>query len=387
MLKSLGNDDKPLTLGILGGGQLAKMLASAAYRMGINVAIIENHDHSPAGDMTKNDFYHGWENADDLEKFIEKSDIITLENEFISPDILEKIEKSKKVYPDSKTMRLVQDKFIQKNTFQNAGLPIPVFTSLDTIEEALKFGKINGYPFVIKSRKMGYDGYGNATIDSPLAITPAWNKFKADPLRSDLMAEKFVYFTKELAVMVARSTNGETAVYPCVETIQKNHICHSVMAPAMIDDELQEMAKKISVKAVEAIDGVGVFGVELFLTNDNQILINEIAPRPHNSGHYTIECCYCSQYENAIRAICGLPLGSTEMIKPGGAMVNLLGIRDGSGVPSDITKTLAHNEVWLHLYNKKSSRNGRKMGHITAMADTPEMALEKATLAANDIIW
>lgn len=387
MLKSLNNDNKPLTIGILGGGQLAKMLASAAYRTGINVAVIENHDLSPAGDMTKNDFIHGWNNNEDLSKFIEISDIITLENEFISPEILEIIENTKKVYPSSKTMRLVQDKFIQKNTFQNAGLPIPVFTSLDTIEDALEFGKSNGYPFVIKSRKFGYDGYGNATIDSPESIIPTWNKFKADSLRSDMMAEKFVYFRKELAVMVARSTNGETAVYPCVETIQQNHICHSVMSPAVINIELQELAKAISVKAVEAIDGIGVFGIELFLTNDNQILINEIAPRPHNSGHYTIECCYCSQYENAIRAICGLPLGSTEMIKPGGAMVNLLGMRDGSGVPSDITKVLAHNDIWLHLYNKKKSRKGRKMGHITAMADTPEEALEKATKAANDIIW
>lgn len=387
MLKSLNNDNKPLTIGILGGGQLAKMLASAAYRTGINVAVIENHDLSPAGDMTKNDFIHGWNNNEDLSNFIEISDIITLENEFISPEILEIIENTKKVYPSSKTMRLVQDKFIQKNTFQNAGLPIPVFTSLETIEDALEFGKSNGYPFVIKSRKFGYDGYGNATIDSPESIIPAWNKFKVDSLRSDMMAEKFVYFRKELAVMVARSTNGETAVYPCVETIQVNHICNSVMAPAMIKNGLQELAKEISLKAVEAIDGIGVFGVELFLTNDNQILINEIAPRPHNSGHYTIECCYCSQYENAIRAICGLPLGSTEMIKPGGAMVNLLGIRDGSGVPQDITKVLKHNDIWLHLYNKKKSRKGRKMGHITAMADTPEEALEKATKAANDIIW
>lgn len=387
MLKSLKDNNKPLTIGILGGGQLAKMLASAAYRLGINVAVIENHIQSPAGDMTKNDFVRGWNNNEDLDKFIEESDIITLENEFIAPEILEQIETTKKVYPSSKTMRLVQDKFIQKNTFQSVGLPVPVFASLETIDDAFEFGKSNGYPFVIKSRKMGYDGYGNATIDSPDAITPAWNKFKADPLRSDLMAEKFVYFTKELAVMVARSTNGETAVYPCVETIQVNHICNSVVAPAEIDIKLQELAQQISVQAVEAINGVGVFGIELFLTNDNQILINEIAPRPHNSGHYTIECCYCSQYENAIRAICGLPLGSTDMIKLGGAMVNLLGVREGSGVPSDITKVLEHNDIWLHLYNKKSSRKGRKMGHITAMADTPEEALKKATDAANDIIW
>ncbi len=387
MLKSLNNDNKPLTLGILGGGQLAKMLASAAYRMGLNVAVIENQSYTPAGDMTKNDFINGWDNDEDLEAFIIKSDIITLENEFISPAILEKIEKTMSVYPSSKTMRLVQDKFIQKNTFQNVGLPIPIFTSLYTIEDALDFGNVNGYPFVIKSRKFGYDGYGNATINSPEEIKTAWDKFKADSLRSDLMAEKFVYFQKELAVMVGRSTNGETAVYPCVETIQKNHICHSVMAPAPIDKELQMLAKKISLKAVEAINGVGVFGVELFLTNDNQLLINEIAPRPHNSGHYTIECCYCSQYENAIRAICGLPLGSTEMIRPGGAMVNLLGKHDGSGVPRDITKTLSNRDVWLHLYNKKSSRKGRKMGHITTMADTPEEALEKALKAANDLIW
>jgi 5-(carboxyamino)imidazole ribonucleotide synthase len=380
--------DKPSTIGILGGGQLAKMLASDAYRMGINVAIIEGHAGSPAGDMTKDDFPNGWEDRTELDKFIEVSDRVTLENEFINPDILEYIEsKGKKVYPSAKTMRLVQDKYIQKQTFENAGLPVPAFDKLDTPEEAEAFAEKHGYPFILKSRKFGYDGYGNAKIDNADDIKEAYAKFGKDTKRSSLMGEEFVPFSKELAVMVVRSETGEIAAYPCVETIQKNHICHSVIAPAEIDKAIQNKAKEIAIEAVKSIDGTGVFGIELFLTSCDALLINEIAPRPHNSGHYTIEACYTSQFENALRAVYGLPVGSTDMVLPGATMINLLGTRDGSGVPTDVTKMLKHTDVALHLYNKKQCRNGRKMGHLTALGNTPREAFDKAQAAADDFAW
>jgi 5-(carboxyamino)imidazole ribonucleotide synthase len=387
MLNSTIKTNSTFTLGILGGGQLAKMLALSAYRLGLNVAIIENHSDSPAGDMTKQDYSKGWRNDIELEKFIETSDIITLENEFIDPEILDKIALKRQVYPSADTMRLIQDKFIQKETFLNAGLPLPLFEKVESIEDLKEFGKKHGFPFVVKARKYGYDGYGNATVFNEDGISEAWNKFNSGENKRDLMVEKFVDFTKELAVIVARNAKNETEVYPCVETVQYRHICHEVISPAEIDENIRNKARQIALSSVNAINGVGVFGVELFMKKNGEILINEIAPRPHNSGHYTIESCYTSQFENCIRAVCGLPLGSSKMIVPAAVMINLLGIRDGVGVPENVEELLRHRNVFLHLYNKKSSRSGRKMGHITSIADTQNEARTIAKSAADSIVW
>lgn len=387
MISSFEDKEKPLTLGILGGGQLAKMLAQAAYRMGLNVAIIENHAFSPAGDMTKHDFTAGWENEQELKKFIEASDIITLENEFIDPKYLEYIEQFKTVYPNAKTMRLVQDKLIQKDTFKGAGIPLPVFRDMPSPDEGLKFAGEYGYPVVMKARKYGYDGYGNATVFNEKELVSAYENFQKQKLKRPLFVEAFVDFSKEIAVMVGRSKSGEIAVYPTVETVQYRHICHEVFAPCEIDEGLRKEAQDMAVECVKAINGIGIFGIEMFLTKKNEILVNEIAPRPHNSGHYTIEACYTSQFENCIRAILDLPLGSTDMILPGAAMINLLGTREGSGVPSDIVKLLRHDKTWLHLYNKKQSRIGRKMGHVTALGNNTVEAKNKAKSSAEAIIW
>lgn len=387
MLKSIYHKDKTFTLGILGGGQLAKMLALAAYRMGLNVAIIENSENSPAGDMTKYDFSKGWINEEELNEFINTSDIITLENEFIDPEIIEKIEKQRKVYPTSKTIRLVQDKYIQKSTFRQAGIKVPDFDIVNNIDDLIKFTEKNGFPVVIKSRKFGYDGYGNATVFNEEEAKSAIQKFSLSEQRKDVYVESFVDFTKELAVMVVRNEVKEIAVYPCVETIQYRHICHSVIAPAEIDEKLRNQAKEIAVACVEAINGIGIFGIELFLTKDKNILVNEIAPRPHNSGHYTIEACFASQFENCIRAVCSLPLGSTNMITPAAVMINLLGTRNGIGIPSSVTDVLRHSKAHLHLYNKKESRVGRKMGHITALGNNQTEAYNRAKTASDAIEW
>ncbi|MCX6152652.1 MAG: 5-(carboxyamino)imidazole ribonucleotide synthase [Candidatus Kapabacteria bacterium] len=387
MLKSLRNIESPVVLGILGGGQLAKMLCQAAYRLGINVAVIESGANSPAGDMTKADFPGGWNDDAELHRFLDACDIVTLENEFIDPSVLEIVESKRKLFPCSQTMRLVQDKFHQKDTFRKAGLSVPDFDAIEDLNKLIRFSREFSFPFVLKARTHGYDGYGNATIFNEDEIETSWNFFQKNQTKREMLAERFIKFQKELAVLVARNESGEIMVYPCVETIQYRHICHAVIAPAEISNEISKMAQDIAVAAVESINGVGIFGVELFLTEDNKILINEIAPRPHNSGHYTIEACYTSQFENCIRAVCNLPLGSSKMIKPGAAMVNLLGTRDGSGVPTNLTEFFRHREVWLHLYNKKQSRNGRKMGHVTALGDSPNEAFNRARAAAESVIW
>lgn len=387
MLPSLFHNQEPVTVGILGGGQLAKMLAQAAYRLGLRVAVIENGEDSPAGVMTKLEFPLGWNNAEELERFIDASDIVTLENEFINPAILEKIAERRPVFPSADTVRLVQDKFVQKQTMQKAGIPLPHFAALHSAEEAQQFGREYGFPYVMKTRTFGYDGYGNATITKPEEALWGWKRFRSIEEPRELMAEEFVRFTKELAVIVVRNRRGETVVYPCVETVQKRHICHSVVAPAPVAESIQQRAREVALAAVEAVDGVGVFGVEMFLREDGEILFNEIAPRPHNSGHYTIEGCVTSQFENGIRAVCSLPLGSADLVAPAAAMINLLGMRNGPGVPDSVVEFFRHDDVSLHLYGKKDSRIGRKMGHVTALGASAEEALARVTSAANDLVW
>ncbi|MFP4368342.1 MAG: 5-(carboxyamino)imidazole ribonucleotide synthase [Candidatus Kapaibacterium sp.] len=386
MIKSLYTGDKPFTLGILGGGQLAKMLALDAYRMGLNVSVIDKSPGTPAGDMTKSEFPGGWENDEELNKFIDSCDLVTLENEFIDPEILEKVSIKRKVYPTPQTMRIMQDKFIQKTAFKKAFIPVPDFEEINSPEEAAEFGNKHGWPYVIKARKYGYDGYGNETVLNEDEARTAFEKFNGKGKDRPLMGEKFIDFSMELAVMVARNVSGEHVIYPCVRTIQKDHILHELIAPAPVEPAAAVKAQELALKCVESINGVGVFGIEMFLTGIGEVLVNEIAPRPHNSGHYTIEACYTSQYENCIRAILDMPLGSTEMIKPGAAMINLLGERHGSGVPSDVSKML-ESRASLHLYNKKESRPGRKMGHITALGDSPEEAFNTAREAADLFKW
>lgn len=387
MLPSIYNPSEVFTLGILGGGQLAKMIAQEAYRMGLRVAVIENGKDSPAGVMTKNEFSEGWDNADDLAAFIKASDMITLENEFIDPEILRKIAEQRFVFPSADAMELVQDKFTQKTTFQNAGVPVPRFRAINTKEDLAVAAEEFGYPFVVKTRKYGYDGYGNYTVKRETEFDLVWRKFKEGETQRHLMAEEFVTFSKELAVMVARNKRGEVEVYPCVQTIQQSHICVTVIAPAPIPPDQQQQAQNIAVQCVEAIQGVGIFGVEMFLREDGVIVFNEIAPRPHNSGHYTIEACVTSQFENCIRAVTNMPLGSAAMRVPAACMINLLGERTGSGIPDSVVEMLKVNDVKLHLYGKKDVRVGRKMGHLTATANTVDEAFQKANTALEKFVW
>lgn len=388
MLKSNFKSDFPLHLGVLGAGQLAKMLGLEAYKMGLNLVTIDKSFGTPAGDMTSYEFGNGWESNEELDKFIEECDVITLENEFIDPNILEYIERSRPVFPSANTISLIQDKYIQKKTLESAGITVPKYKQINSEEEAINFGKEFGFPYVLKARKFSYDGYGNYSVKNENDAKTGFQYFNPNNIiERELYAEQFVDFTKELAVMVVRNSNNQIKTYPCVETIQKNHICHQVIAPAEIDEKYQDKAKELAVECIKAIDGVGVFGVEMFIDNAGNILINEIAPRPHNSGHYTIEACHTSQFENGLRAILGLPLGSTEMVTNYAIMINLLGERDGSGVPENISELLRYERVKLHLYNKKSSRKGRKMGHLTIVGNDLEEIKNEANSAFDALIW
>lgn len=367
---------KVKTIGILGGGQLARMSAFAAKRMGFNVVILERHKNSPAGQVSDIEL-KGWVNQGKLLKRLAKMcDVITLENEFVDYRRIEFLENlGKKVYPSSKTIALIQDKYIQKKTLAENKIPVPEFTEVNHKTDFEKIVNELGLPFILKSRKMGYDGYGNAYVKNKKDFELAFDTLTRR--HSKLMAEELIDFKMELAVMTAR-TKLQIKIYPVVQTVQKNHICHTVIAPAKINSRVAALAEKIAVDSVKAVNGFGIFGIEMFYTSKGKILVNEMAPRPHNSGHYTIEGCYTSQFENHIRAILDLPLGSAEMIQPYAVMINLLGKTNNSGAVENYKTALADEKAHLHIYGKEHSRIGRKMGHITVTGNNLTQVLKEA---------
>lgn len=374
-----------LTIGILGGGQLARMTALAAYRLGLKVIVLEAEEDSPAGQLASYEVVGHWSDPVALGRFAKSADVITLENEFVDANVLQMLEaQGKPVFPSALTLAQIQDKLRQKEALRGAGLPVPAFAAVHNAEEVEKFAAKYGWPLILKARRNGYDGRGNWKLDTPSDIEEGFQRLGA-PER-ELMVEAFVPFEKELAVMVVRGQDGQLVTYPVVETVQTHHICHSVSAPANISDEVAVKAAEIAQKAIIALGGTGLFGVELFLAPQGQVLINELAPRSHNSGHYTIEACATSQFENHLRTLLSWPLGSTELIAPA-AMVNLLGKNDEPANPKGLERALGVPGANVHIYGKRQSRPGRKMGHVTVLAPglTAAAALERAEQAAEFI--
>ncbi len=371
-------------IGIVGGGQLAKMTALPAMALGCEIVILERNKGTPSQSLAAEVMYGDWDDPETLLQLADKVDIVTLENEFVDANALARLEQAGHVlYPSSRTIGLVQDKLIQKQTLAAAGIPVAPFIAVSCKQDILAAAEELGWPMVLKARRNGYDGKGNATLNQAGDINDAWDKLDGDA--RELYVEAFCPFKGELAVMVTRGIDGNMVNYPVVESVQKDHICHIVRAPARIDTSLSDRAIDMARNAVTTIDGVGSIGVEMFLTEDNEIILNEMAPRVHNSGHYTIEACECSQFENHVRAILGLPLGSCAMIAPAAIMINLLGEEEGNGYPAGIAQALTVAGAHIHVYGKESTRLGRKMGHITALGQSMEEAEQKAATAAKHI--
>lgn len=376
----------PTRLGIIGGGQLARMTALAALPLGCEVVVLEKNPLSPAARLSPDSMVGDWNNPATLLTFAARCDVITLENEFVDAKALAVLEAAgHPVIPSSACIALTQDKFVQKQTLQDAGLAVPPCRAVDSPEDILAAAKTLGWPLVLKARRNGYDGKGNVTLRSEGCVEAGWRHLGGGT--NPLFIEAFFPFTKELAAIVTRGRDGETAVYPVVETIQENHICRLVKAPAAISDIVAQQATEVARNAVCTVGGVGTFGVEMFLSAEGRIVVNELAPRVHNSGHYTIEACDCSQFENHVRAVLGLPLGSTRMLAPAAVMVNLIGDRKASGHPRGLENALRRSGVRFHLYGKAMCGPGRKMGHITVMASSLKGALAKAERAAADIYF
>jgi len=368
-------------LGIVGGGQLARMLAQAASELGLSVAIIEKARAVPAASVAATTLVGDWNTPDALRALGREADVVTLENEFVDAGALAALERDGvTLYPASAAIDLIQDKLRQREVLRDARLPVPEFCAVDSLDDLKRAGETLGWPLMLKTRRNGYDGKGNATVRDLDDVPRAWQVLGAGAM--PLLAEGFCRFRCELAVIVCRGRDGRMVSYPVVETIQRDHICHVVKAPAALPAAVARRAAAVARRAVEAFGLVGSVGVELFLMPDGRIVVNELAPRVHNSGHYTIEACACSQFENHVRAVLGWPLGSPAMVAPAAVMVNLLGHGDGPGHPTGLEAALAVPGVHVHLYGKSRSVRGRKMGHLTVLGPAPGPALSRARRAA-----
>ena len=369
------------TIGFLGAGQLARMSALEAFRYGMQVAVFSDRpEDEPVQFMTPHSFTGSFSRVEDMIEFAKACDVITLENEFIDSEVLLRLQEASgtPIFPDPRSFALIENKRIEKETFEKAGIPVTPYAVVENAADLKAFGLKYGWPFLLKSSKGGYDGYGNKTVHNTEEAEEAFRKLGGDKGR-EILAEGFVNFTHELAVQVARNEHGHV-VYPCCETIQKNHICVAVKSPAPIPEEIQKKAQQLAVAATEAIDGKGIFAYEFFLTTEGELLLNESAPRPHNSGHYTIEGALTSQFENHVRAVCGLPPGSAEMTAPHAAMINLLGTDDRSARIDRAEEALLEKDGHLHFYGKLSSKPGRKMAHYTLLGEDASVYDRAASL-------
>jgi 5-(carboxyamino)imidazole ribonucleotide synthase len=370
-------DHFPL-VGILGGGQLGRMLALAAIRMGLRVRTLAPKNDGPA-DGLGDTIFSDWNDSDNLLDFADGCDVVTVESEWAPADRLAEAFPSARIFPTPETLRLIRDKGLQKQTLLNAGIPMPEFRRCPDLDAAHAAVEAFGLPVLLKRFRGSYDGYGNATLKHIEDLPRVWKRL-AD--HDGLLVERFAPFKRELAVMVARRPDGEHVEYPVVESVQRDHRCHMVIAPARIEPGVAERAREIARSAVEAVGAVGVVGVELFEMEYGEILYNEMAPRPHNTGHYTIEACHTSQFENHLRAILGWPLGEASLQVPAAVMVNLIGERDGVAAPEGLTRALDVSGAAVHVYGKTDVRNKRKMGHVTVTGNDVGSLISRAEEAA-----
>lgn len=371
-----------MTLGILGGGQLGRMTALAAIPMGIDVRFLvpEPADSvAPFAGVTVAD----WTDADVLRGWAADCDAVTVESEWAPADRLAEAVPGLPVHPSPETLRRVRDKAVQREAFAAAGLPQPAYRIVRTRSEFDAAVEDLGMPCVAKRLEGSYDGYGNAFVHTVEDVDAAWSVLASD---TGLLVEAFVSFETEVAQIVCRG-DREAVAYPLLRTEQRDHRCHAVTLPSGLPADVEARAAAVATASADVLGVRGLLAVEMFVLAGGRVLINEVAPRPHNSGHLTIEACATSQFENHVRAVLGLPLGPTTPVAPAGVMVNVLGATSASVAPDapglGLTGTPdQHDGTHVHLYGKGESRPRRKMGHVTALAATPEAARTAAEAAA-----
>ena len=367
-------------VGIVGGGQLGRMMVLEAPRLSVKCRILDPKGlSSPAGGLCESGAVSGTLfDSEKLRDLSEGCDVVTAEIEHLGVDGLEKLEAAGvKVRPSSNVLKTINDKLLQKRHFQKNGVPLPPYVDAPDYESAKRAVDALKLPVMLKSRKEGYDGKGNRAIRTMQDLEDNFSdvsqsKGSLSGVPGGLYIEGWVPFVSELAVMVVRSASGQIRAYPTVTAVQRDSICRVVLAPARCKPEERERAREVAMKAIDSLGegAYGVFGVELFLLPDGQVLLNEVAPRPHNTGHYTQDACSCSQFENHLRAVLGMDLGGTDLRVGAAAMVNVLGTGDMPGTTAVMNLALKMDRATVHWYGKSPAKAGRKMAHVNVTADS-----------------
>lgn len=347
-------------LGLIGGGQLGMMIVEAAKKMPDEISeiiVLDPTENCPAAQVGATQIIADFKDKEAIIDLANKSDIITYEIESGDSDVLKSVEDKAEINPSPDTLKIIQDKYLQKSFLLKNNIPVPEFIEINNIEDVEIGLKKFGIPAMLKARRDAYDGRGNFKINSEEEIQNAYDYFKGQPL----LLEKFVPFTMEVSVIASRNTKGQIKTYPLVENIHKENILRETIAPARVSKSISDKAEKIAEKTMSVLKGAGIFGIEMFVTNDENVVINEIAPRVHNSGHHTLQSSDTSQFEQHLRAILGLELGSTKL-NHNSIMYNILG--DSSFTGEYVPIEISNSGVFLKMYGKKNSKPLRKLGHV-----------------------
>jgi len=375
------------TIGVVGGGQLGRMFALEARRMGYRVAVLDPGADAPATQLADEHVHASFSDPGAMRALAERSDVITLEWENADVATLRDFERIVPIRPGPGVLQVAQHRVREKDTARSLGILTPDYRAVHTREELAGALREIGTPAVLKTARFGYDGKGQAVIrhagEADAAFDAVTGGRRDGPV--ELILEAWVRFTMEISVVCARGIDGEIACFPVAENVHQNAILDVSIVPARITPDVADAARRVAETMARGLDVVGLLAVEMFVGEDGHVRMNEVAPRPHNSGHYTIEACPVSQFEQQLRAVCGLPLGSTDLLRPA-AMANLMGEHAGTalGRPG-AAHALGVPATALHLYGKAEARPGRKMGHLTSLGDTPEQALERV-LRARDLL-
>jgi 5-(carboxyamino)imidazole ribonucleotide synthase len=372
------------SIGIVGGGQLGRMFALEARRMGYRVVVLDPGADAPTAQVADEHIRAPFDDPASMHALAARSDVVTLEWENADVATLREIERIVPVRPGPGVLEVAQHRVREKDTARRLGILTADYRPVLTRDDLRAALAEIGTPAVLKTARFGYDGKGQAVIRDAADADAAFDAVGGNGT-AELILEAFVRFSMEVSVVAARGPDGKTACFPVAENVHRNAILDVSIVPARVPAEVADEARRVAVSMAEGLEVVGLLAVEMFVGEDGHVRMNELAPRPHNSGHYTLEACPVSQFEQQLRAVCGLPLGSTDLLRPA-AMANLMGDDAGTVLGrAGVVDALSQPETALHLYGKTEARPGRKMGHLTALGATPEKALARVTSARDAI--
>jgi len=375
--------DQPVCVGIIGGGQLGKMLAHEACRMSFKVIVLDPTEGCPASKIADEQIVADFKDEQAIMRLAEKCDVLTYEIELANSTALKQLEeRNYPVRPAPETLRTIQNKYRQKSFLKKHGVAVPEFELVESEEQLRKLCKKFGYPAILKATEDSYDGRGNYTIKSKNDVEKAYRYFAG----REMMLEKFVPFVHELSIMVARNPSGQIESCEVAEKVHDDGILDMTVTPARISRKAEARARKLAEKAMKVLHGAGIFGIEMFVTKKGDVLVNEVAPRVHNSGHYTNEACSVSQFEQHLRAVLDLPLAKPELLSPA-CMINILGPEgfEGPYAVEGIKSAMNVPGATFYIYGKQLSKPRRKLGHITATGRTASEATLRAKKARKAI--